>query len=182
MKIYTRKGDEGNSSLIGGTRVRKYDLRLEAYGTVDELNSWLGLLRDQLETNEHPQHLIQIQDRLFVIGALLANDPESSSMKLPSLSEQDITDLETAIDTMDAQLPEMRNFILPGGHSLVSQCHIARCVCRRTERITVELSDHQAVDPLIVRYLNRLSDFLFVLARFIAMQRQVEELPWKPRE
>lgn len=182
MKIYTRKGDDGATSLIGGTRVPKHHLKIEAYGTVDELNSWIGMLRDQPISGTHRELLMRIQDRLFVMGSQLANDAAVSNMKLPELSEQDITLLETAMDKMEEQLPEMRNFVLPGGHPIVSQCHIARCVCRRAERNAVHLSEVEAVDKLILKYLNRLSDYLFVLSRMLAQELGASELPWIPEK
>ncbi|MEY4593685.1 MAG: hypothetical protein RIQ47_95 [Bacteroidota bacterium] len=182
MKIYTRKGDEGATSLIGGTRVPKHHLKIEAYGTVDELNSWLGMLRDQSISETYRQQLMRIQDRLFVIGALLANDAAASKMKLPQLSEEDVTSLENAMDAMEAELPEMKNFVLPGGHPVVSQCHIARCVCRRAERNAVHLNEAESVDKLILKYLNRLSDYLFVLSRKLSRDLGASELPWIPEK
>ena len=182
MKIYTRKGDEGATSLIGGTRVPKHHLKIEAYGTVDELNSWLGMLRDQSISTTHREVLLRIQDRLFVIGALLANDAAVSNMKLPELSENDVTYLESVMDEMEEQLPAMKNFVLPGGHPVVSQCHIARCVCRRAERNAVHLHEAEVVDKLILKYLNRLSDYLFVLTRKLSRELGAEELPWIPEK
>jgi cob(I)alamin adenosyltransferase len=178
MKIYTRKGDEGKTSLIGGTRVSKHNLRIEAYGTVDELNSHVGLLRDQPITNNHINLLITVQDRLFTIGSLLAADPETSRMKLPALSEHDVTALEKEMDDLEATLPEMKSFVLPGGHPVVSICHITRCVCRRAERRVVELAESTPVDPLIIMYLNRLSDYFFVLSRKLALELGAAETPW----
>lgn len=182
MKIYTKTGDKGLTSLIGGTRVPKHHLRIEAYGTVDELNAYTGLIRDQHIREEHKDILKVIQDRLFVVGSLLASDPERSKMKLPDLLPQDVEMLEKAIDGMNEALPELKNFILPGGHPTVSYCHIARCVCRRAERLVVHLSEESTVDELILIYLNRLSDFLFVLARKTAVELRAEEYLWKPRE
>ncbi|MFM7218296.1 MAG: cob(I)yrinic acid a,c-diamide adenosyltransferase [Bacteroidota bacterium] len=181
MKIYTRKGDEGTTSLIGGTRVSKHDLRIETYGTVDELNSWIGLLRDQHIDVWHIEHLLRIQDRLFTIGSLLADDG-SSKMNLPKLHESDVTLLEDAMDRMDEQLQPMRNFILPGGHTSVSYCHVARCVCRRAERHAVYLNSQQLIDPLIIKYLNRLSDYLFVLSRSLSKELNAGETPWIPEK
>ncbi|HNQ00395.1 MAG TPA: cob(I)yrinic acid a,c-diamide adenosyltransferase, partial [Bacteroidia bacterium] len=151
MKIYTKKGDSGKTSLIGGTRVPKHHLRIEAYGTVDELNAWIGMLRDQPIQTGHKQLLLTIQDRLFTIGSLLAADPETSKMKLPEITESDVTALEKAIDDMEATLPEMKHFVLPGGHSSVSTCHVARTVCRRAERNTVHLDEFEKVDPVILK-------------------------------
>ena len=181
MKIYTKTGDQGETSLIGGTRVPKYHLRIEAYGTVDELNSWVGLIRDQIADKHHIEQLLNIQDRLFTIGSLLAADPEKSKMKLPSLSEADYQLLETEMDAMDEQLEPLKSFILPGGHPLVSQIHIARCVCRRTERLIVHLQAETVVDPVIAIYLNRLSDYLFLLSRWTTKNLNAVESPWTPR-
>lgn len=181
MKIYTKTGDKGQTSLIGGTRVPKHHLRIEAYGTVDELNSWIGLIRDQ-QTDDHSiTALVEIQDRLFTIGSLLAEDPQGSRMELPALQETDIQFLEQEIDRMDAMLPSLRSFVLPGGHPVVSYVHIARCVCRRTERVVTHLSENSPVDQQILVYLNRLSDYLFVLARFFGQSFNVAETPWFPR-
>jgi cob(I)alamin adenosyltransferase len=181
MKIYTKKGDTGTTQLIGGTRVPKNELRIEAYGTIDELNSFAGLLRDQHISDQHKKNILEIQDRLFTMGSLLAADPEKSKMKLPELKEEDILFLETAIDKMEATLPEMKSFILPGGHPSVSICHVTRCVCRRAERLVVQLSESNPVDAIVIKYLNRLSDYFFVLARSISAELKAEEIPWKPR-
>lgn len=181
MKIYTKKGDAGETSLIGGTRVPKCSLRIESYGTVDELNSHLGLIRDQEIHHEYKRQIVEIQDRLFTIGSSLASDPEKSKMKIPGLFEQDVENLEHWMDEMDAQLPEMKSFVLPGGHPTVSICHIARCVCRRAERIVVDLMQNEAVDCLVPRYINRLSDYLFVLSRKLTQDLGAEESPWVPR-
>ena len=178
MKIYTKTGDKGETSLIGGTRVPKHHIRIEAYGTVDELNSNLGLLRDQLGDKHQVEMLIQIQNILFTIGSQLAADPEKSKMKLPDITESKISVLEKEIDAMNEILPPLKNFILPGGHPAVSTCHIARCVCRRAERCVTHLSEETNVAPILIQYLNRLSDYLFMLARKIAFDRNAEELPW----
>jgi len=181
MKIYTKTGDKGQTSLIGGTRVPKHHLRIESYGTVDELNSFIGLIRDQ-QVSEHQQNLLkEIQDRLFTIGSALASDPEKSKMKIPDLHQEDIELLEKEIDTMTADLPELRHFILPGGSNAVSFCHLARCVCRRAERICVHLSEDSFVDEKVMVYLNRLSDYLFVLSRKLCFDNQIEENKWIPR-
>jgi cob(I)alamin adenosyltransferase len=181
MKIYTKTGDQGQTSLIGGTRVPKHHLRIESYGTVDELNSFIGLIRDQ-QVSEHQQNLLkEIQDRLFTIGSALASDPEKSKMKIPDLHQEDIELLEKEIDTMTADLPELRHFILPGGSNAVSFCHLARCVCRRAERICVHLSEDSFVDEKVMVYLNRLSDYLFVLSRKLCFDNQIEENKWIPR-
>jgi cob(I)alamin adenosyltransferase len=183
LKIYTKTGDLGTTSLIGGTKVSKSNLRIETYGSVDELNSHLGLLTDTCEDEDSRQTLKEIQDRLFTIGSSLACDPaKESKMKIPDLKESDVEFLEKEIDRMNEGLPEMKHFILPGGNVAVSNIHIARCVCRRVERWCVNMHDHQLfIDPLIIKYLNRLSDYLFVLARFIGQNLKVPETPWRPR-
>ncbi len=182
MKIYTKKGDLGETSLIGGKRVPKNDIKIESYGTVDELNSHIGLVRDQLEEDSETfSTLLEIQDRLFTIGSQLAVSEDGSSMKLPDISEADISFLENQIDKMNEELPEMRNFVLPGGHTTVSFCHVARCVCRRAERMVVALQQIQPNYQQEVKYLNRLSDYLFVLARKLTKDLGAKESPWKPR-
>lgn len=183
LKIYTKTGDLGKTSLIGGTKVSKSNLRIESYGTVDELNSFIGLVSDQL-THAHSKIILkEIQDRLFTIGSSLACDPDKEPlMKIPDLKEADIVLLEKEIDKMNEDLPVMKSFILPGGHIAVSTIHVARCVCRRTERICVSMQDHDLfVDPLVIKYLNRLSDYLFVLARYAGHILGVEEVKWKAR-
>ncbi len=181
MKIYTKTGDKGQTSLIGGTRVPKHHIRIESYGTVDELNSYIGLIRDQ-EIDAHSKTiLIEIQDRLFTIGSSLASDPEKSRMKIPDLKESDVELLEKEMDRMNETLPEMRSFVLPGGHTTVSYCHLARCVCRRAERLTIHLSEDSFVADLVIKYLNRLSDYLFVLSRKLTQDLNAQEIPWKPR-
>lgn len=182
FRIYTKTGDKGNTSLIGGTKVPKSHLRIEAYGTVDELNSYIGLCRDLLATENERSLLREIQDRLFTIGSTLACDPEKDSkLKIPDLVEKDISLLENEIDKMDQSLPVMKNFIIPGGHPAVSHLHIARCICRRAERSCVRLQGESPVEGIVIKYLNRLSDYLFVLARFRGMQLNVEEIPWRAR-
>ena len=181
MKIYTKTGDTGQTSLIGGTRVPKHHIRIESYGTVDELNSYIGLIRDQQISEIHKLILAEIQDRLFTIGSSLASDPLKSKMKIPDLHDTDIHLLEKEIDRMSELLPEMRSFILPGGHTTVSYCHIARCVCRRAERNIIHLSESEFVADLVMQYLNRLSDYLFVLGRMIAQENNAQEIAWKPR-
>lgn len=177
MKIYTKKGDSGKTSLLGGTRVPKYDLRIEAYGTVDELNAYLGLIGDQEVAREYTVLIRSIQDRLFTLGSILATDPAKNKVKLPQLNEDDVEILEKSMDKMEASLPALKNFVLPGGHQANSLAHIARCVCRRAERRVVELSEQAEIEPLILQYLNRLSDWLFVLSRsFTAETRSVEVL------
>lgn len=183
MKIYTKTGDKGKTSLIGGTKVYKSDLRIEAYGTVDELNSYVGLCLDHLRSGRINNVLAEIQDRLFTIGSALACDPDKETkLKIPDLHETDVELLEKEIDRMNEVLPVMKSFILPGGHISISTLHIARCVCRRSERCCVRMQEKEMeVEPLIIKYLNRLSDYLFVLARFAAHALKVEEIPWKPR-
>jgi cob(I)alamin adenosyltransferase len=183
IKIYTKTGDKGTTSLIGGTKVSKAHIRIESYGTVDELNSWIGMVSDQFKHKHSKKILKEIQDRLFTIGSSLACDPEKETkMKIPDLHEADIELLEKEIDRMNEKLPEMRSFILPGGHLAVSSAHVARCVCRRAERLCVTLQEQNMfVEPLVVKYLNRLSDYLFVLARFIGMRLKAKEIPWKAR-
>lgn len=181
MKIYTKTGDKGLTSLIGGTRVLKSSLRIECYGTVDELNSHLGLVRDQEVNADRRPLLKEIQDRLFTIGSALAADPEKSKMKLPDLHATDVTLLEDEIDRLNADLPELRAFILPGGHPAVSHTHVARCVCRRAERLAIHLGEESFVAELVVVYLNRLSDYLFVLSRAMARDLGVEEVTWQAR-
>jgi cob(I)alamin adenosyltransferase len=183
LKIYTKTGDNGTTSLIGGTKVPKSHLRIESYGTVDELNSYLGLCIDLLSDADAQKILREVQDRLFTIGSALACDPvKEPGMKLPDLKETDVQLLENEIDRMTAALPPMKNFILPGGHTTLSHLHIARCVCRRTERHCVRLElEGEEVAPLIIQYLNRLSDYLFVLSRYIGQVLNVPEIPWKPR-
>jgi len=181
MKIYTKTGDKGFTSLIGGTRVPKYHLRIESYGTVDELNSYIGLIRDQ-DISAHDKDLLkQVQDRLFTIGSSLASDPGKSRMVIPDLHIEDITLLENEMDAMNGYLPELRHFILPGGNNVISYCHIARCVCRRAERLSVHLATESSVDEKVIIYLNRLSDYLFTLARKITYDAKVAENQWIPR-
>ncbi|MDP2388105.1 MAG: cob(I)yrinic acid a,c-diamide adenosyltransferase [Bacteroidota bacterium] len=181
FKVYTKTGDKGQTSLIGGTRLPKHHIRIEAYGTVDELNSFVGLIRDQEIDAQTKTILIEVQDRLFTLGSLLAADPVKSKMKLPEIKEEDITLLEKEIDKMDEVLPEMKNFVLPGGHTTVSYCHLARCVCRRAERATLKLAENEKVAEILYKYLNRLSDYLFVLSRKLAMDLKADEIKWKPR-
>lgn len=183
MKIYTRTGDKGMTSLLGGTKVSKANLRIEAYGSIDELNSWIGFVCDQLKHKHSKKILREIQDRLFTIGSALACDPDKElKLKIPDLQEQDVTLLEKEIDKMDKKIRPLKTFILPGGHTIVSGIHIARCVCRRCERICVAMTDaDQRVEPVIIKYLNRLSDYLFTLARLMARQLKVKEIPWHPR-
>ncbi len=183
LKIYTKTGDLGKTSLIGGTKVPKSHIRIEAYGTIDELNSHIGLLTDQLK-HEHTRTLLkEIQDRLFTIGSSLACDPEREPlMKIPDLKEADVTLLETEIDKMNDVLPAMRFFVLPGGHVSISQAHVCRCVCRRAERLCVNMQEHDLfVEPLVIKYINRLSDYLFVVSRYAGHLLGIAEIAWKPR-
>ena len=181
MKIYTKTGDQGTTALFGGQRLPKSDLRIEAYGTIDELNSYVGLLRDQAVNAVRKDILVEIQDRLFTIGSILATEPGNTKVKVPSLQENDIVFLEKEIDQMDAQLPAMKHFVLPGGHASVSVGHIVRTVCRRAERLVIELNAQSSVDGLVIKYLNRLSDYFFMLCRMMAHELKIEETPWKPR-
>ncbi len=189
MKVYTKTGDKGTTALFGGTRVPKYHIRIDSYGTVDELNSFIGLIRDQ-EIDEHSKKtLIKIQEKLFTVGAILATDPEKQILKngkerlnIPKISDGDISFLETEIDKMEETLPQMTHFVLPGGHTTVSYCHVARCVCRRAERLATLLNHEEPTDPMVLTYLNRLSDYLFVLARMLTYQLSAEEIKWIPQK
>ncbi len=189
MKVYTKTGDNGTTALFGGTRVSKDHIRIESYGTVDELNSHIGLIRDQNINPLYQNVLIEVQDRLFTVGAILATPPEKETLKngqprLQNLGiiESDIEFLENEIDTMETQLPPMTHFVLPGGHTTVSYCHIARCVCRRAERLAVHLNDIEPTDEMVIKYLNRLSDYLFVLARKLSLDLDADEVKWIPRK
>lgn len=189
MKIYTKTGDKGTTALFGGTRVPKHHIRIESYGTVDELNSHLGLLRDQ-QIDEHSENIIlRIQDRLFTIGSTLATDPEKAVLKngkkrleIPKISSEDIELLEQEIDKMNEELPPMTHFVLPGGHQTVSVCHVARCVCRRAERLATALYEIEPFEEQVLQYLNRLSDYLFVLARKLSKDLQANEIQWIPKK
>ena len=181
MKIYTKTGDDGTTALFGGKRVSKSALRIDAYGTIDELNAYVGLLRDQEVNKKRSEILIEIQDRLFTVGSLLATEPGNTKVKVPLLADGDISFLEKQIDAMEVELPPLKSFVLPGGHPSVSFCHVARTVCRRAERNVIALDQQEKVDSLILKYLNRLSDYFFVLGRKMAHELNVEETPWKPR-
>jgi len=189
MKIYTKTGDKGTTSLFGGTRVPKHHIRIESYGTVDELNAHIGLIKDQ-EIEAHTKEILnRVQDRLFTIGSTLATEPEKASLKsgkdrlsIPKISEEDILLLEKEMDLMNDALPEMTHFVLPGGHQSVSFCHIARCVCRRAERMATALYEVSPFDELVIKYLNRLSDYLFVLARKLSKDLNAEEIQWIPEK
>lgn len=180
MKIYTKKGDDGTTTLFGGHRIKKHNLRIEAYGTIDELNSHVGFVRDQLENERVATFLYELQNDLFNIGSHLATVDPKMQEKLPKLPKDIISKLEIEIDAYDEILPAMTNFILPGGHPIVSSTHIARCVCRRAERITIQLSDSEAINDQIIPFLNRLSDYLFVLSRKLAHDLGAPEILWKP--
>lgn len=189
MKVYTKTGDTGTTALFGGTRVPKHHIRIESYGTVDELNSHIGLIRDQEINPIYKNVLIEVQDRLFTVGAILATPPEKETLKsgekrLQNLGivETDIEFLENQIDSMEESLPPMTHFVLPGGHTTVSYCHIARCVCRRAERLAVHLNDIEPTNQMVIKYLNRLSDYLFVLARKLSYDLNAEEVQWIPRK
>jgi cob(I)alamin adenosyltransferase len=189
MKIYTKTGDNGTTALFGGTRVKKYNSRIESYGTVDELNAYIGLIKDQEISEEVKDSLLKIQNELFTLGAMLATPPKKETLKngkerlnIPKIDEASILFLENEIDEMDAVLPQMTHFILPGGHQAVSLCHVARCVCRRAERLSVELNDEEPLNENILKYLNRLSDYLFVLARKLTKDLEVAEIKWIPQK
>ncbi len=181
MKIYTKGGDKGKTSLLGGARVDKFALRIEAYGTVDELNSIVGVVRCYDIPEDDKTFLIEIQNLLFTMGSQLATEPGNDKVKIPNLTAEDIEIVEKKIDEMDANLPPMRNFVLPGGNLAVAQSHVARCVCRRAERVVLHLSESESVDPLIYKFLNRLSDYIFVLSRKISHDMGATEIPWTPR-
>ena len=189
MKIYTKTGGKGTTSLFGGTRVPKYNLRIEAYGTVDELNSYIGLIRDQKIDSHTSTILLKIQHELFISGSMLATPPEKRVLKsgkerlnIAKITEQSIELLENEIDSMNKLLPEMTHFILPGGHTTVSFCHFSRCICRRAERISTQLGDESSIEPEILVYLNRLSDYLFVLARKLTIDNNTQEIKWIPEK
>ena len=189
MKVYTKTGDTGTTALFGGTRVSKHHIRIESYGTVDELNSHIGLIRDQDINSLYKNVLIEVQDRLFTVGAILATPPEKEvkkngekRLKNLGILETDIEFLENEIDSMEDNLPPMTHFVLPGGHTTVSYCHIARCVCRRAERLAVHLNDIEPTDEFVIKYLNRLSDYLFVLARKLSLDLNADEVKWIPRK
>jgi len=181
MKIYTKTGDRGSTSLIGGTRVPKFDIRIEAYGTVDELISYIGLIRDYDIPTSDADFLLEIQDRLMTCASILATDCENCKDRIPALYDMDISVLEKEIDAIQNALPPLTSFVLPGGHKVVSFCHIARNVCRRAERYALKVADSFDLEPHVLMYLNRLSDYLFVLARKLTYNFNVEEVPWKPR-
>lgn len=183
MKIYTKTGDKGMTSLIGGKRVAKNSARLESYGTIDELNSYLGMIRSLTGDEQITDELVGIQSRLFDVGGNLATDPENADIKVKlGIRESDIRLLEEAIDRMDAEVPPMKYFVLPGGDQLSSFCHIARTVCRRAERRILDLAEEAQVDELVLKYVNRLSDYLFILSRKVAYDSGIEERKWVPEK
>ncbi len=182
MKVYTKTGDKGETSLFGGKRVLKSNVRIEAYGTSDELNAWIGLIRSQKIKENHIKVLVEIQDRIFTLGAQLAADPDKPKLKLPRIEEGDILYLEAEMDSMDTELPPMTKFTLPGGNSIVSYCHLARTVCRRCERLIIELNQTAEVNDLVIKYVNRLSDYLFVLSRKLTAELNAKEEFWEPRK
>jgi cob(I)alamin adenosyltransferase len=177
MKIYTKTGDLGETSLIGGVRVKKSNIRIDAYGTVDELNSWIGVIRN-IDVLNNPLIFQNIQDLLFTVGSHLASHPEKGRMKLPEILESDIVLLENEIDKMELELAPLSHFVLPGSSTENGFCHVARTVCRRAERCTVELALNESVEPIVIRYLNRLSDYLFVLSRYITLKQNGNDIPW----
>ena len=181
FKIYTKTGDAGQTSLIGGVRVPKFHIRIESYGTIDELNSYIGVIKDSYNNKEVNAILAEIQDRLFTIGSLLASEPTKSKMKVPDIYDKDIELLENEMDKMDKTLPELKSFILPGGNMIASHCHVARCICRRAERLVVHLATESEVNPIVTIYLNRLSDYLFMLSRKIVIDSGASEIAWRPR-
>ncbi|NOQ27647.1 MAG: cob(I)yrinic acid a,c-diamide adenosyltransferase [Bacteroidales bacterium] len=181
MKIYTKTGDKGETSLIGGTRVPKYHDRIEAYGTVDELISYIGLIRDQKIDAHYISILIEIQDRLMTCASILATDCDNCNIKIPDIYNSDIELLEKEIDEMEKGLPQLESFILPGGHQTVSYCHIARNICRRAERLSIKVQNQFKFNVNVIQYLNRLSDYLFVLSRKLSKELFANEIPWKPR-
>lgn len=189
MKIYTKTGDKGTTALFGGKRVSKHNIRIDSYGTIDELNSWLGLIRDQ-NIDEHSKNtLTLIQTKLFTVGAILATDPEKMVKKngkqilnIAKINNDDVEYLEKEMDCMNEVLPPMTNFILPGGHTTVSYCHIARTVCRRAERLATHLYENEPFDDNVLSYVNRLSDYLFVLARMLSKDLNAEEIKWIPEK
>ncbi len=182
MKIYTKGGDKGTTALFGGTRLPKHHIRIESYGSVDELNSFIGLVRDHVKEDQLRATLKSIQETLFTVGSHLAADPSKENLWLPAIKDTEVELLEQGIDAMDEVLEPLKNFILPGGHPVVSHCHVVRCVCRRAERNVVALSELETVPPILIQYLNRLSDYFFVLSRFLGKELGAEEVVWEPRD
>ncbi|MGB5665250.1 MAG: cob(I)yrinic acid a,c-diamide adenosyltransferase [Maribacter sp.] len=189
MKIYTKTGDDGTTGLFGGTRVSKHHIRIDSYGSIDEVNSWLGLIRDQKIDERSKNTIAVIQDKLFTVGAIMATDPKKAILKsgkerlnIPKIKPSDIELLEKEMDQMNESLPPMTHFILPGGHTTVSYCHIARTVCRRAERLASQLYENEPFDKNVLSYINRLSDYLFVLARKLSLDLKVNEIKWIPEK
>ncbi|MCX7985716.1 MAG: cob(I)yrinic acid a,c-diamide adenosyltransferase [Bacteroidales bacterium] len=180
MKIYTKTGDRGDTSLIGGRRVSKADIQIDAYGTVDELIAFIGYLRDNIKDTYTANFLLNIQDKLMIIAALLSRDANNSNILLPELKESDIKNLETEIDSIEKIIPPLTSFILPGGHPTISLCHVVRTICRRAERVVIALASNLHVEELVIQYLNRLSDYLFVLSRKLAREMNIKEIEWHP--
>jgi cob(I)alamin adenosyltransferase len=179
MKIYTKKGDSGSTQLLGGTIVKKNHIRLECYGTIDELNAFVGNIYDDIEKKSHKKFLYKIQNQLFNLGSCIAYDGKKSTLNLPNISENDVSLIESEIDKIDNQLPVLKNFILPSGHTIASKCHIARTVCRRAERNLIAIEQDESINHLHLIYLNRLSDYLFVLARSILMENDIPAVEWQ---
>lgn len=183
MKIYTKTGDTGSTSLFGGTRVSKHHIRIESYGTIDELNAHIGLLNDLCSNQKHKAFLLKIQHELFVLGAMLATEKKKEEkLRIQTISMDSVMDLENEIDSLNDNLPQMTHFILPGGHPTISNCHICRCICRRAERLIVHLNEIDPIDEICIQYVNRLSDYLFVLGRKIAFENNIEEVKWIPEK
>ncbi|NQX81686.1 MAG: cob(I)yrinic acid a,c-diamide adenosyltransferase [Flavobacteriaceae bacterium] len=189
MKIYTKTGDKGTTGLYGGTRVAKHNIRIEAYGTIDELNSYIGLIKDLINDDKISDILLRIQNELFTMGAMLATPESSKTMRngkerlnIEKVETDNVLFLEQTIDDMDKKLKPMTSFVLPGGHPTISHIHIARCICRRAERIIVRLSEEENIEKEILKYTNRLSDLLFVLSRFMSFSLKIDEIPWIPKK
>ena len=179
MKIYTKKGDSGHTSLIDGQIVNKHNLFVDAYGTVDELNSFLGLLKDYIKDEKIKDILNNIQPKLFSIGSILASGKNQNMLEKVKIEKRDVKYIEFHIDSMNNELPELKNFIIPGGHKISSYSHVCRSICRRAERRISELNNEQSVDPNILSYINRLSDFFFVLSRYLMYSDKIEETRWE---
>tara|TARA_B100000902_G_C26836750_1_gene681397 strand:- start:44 stop:604 length:561 start_codon:yes stop_codon:yes gene_type:complete len=182
MKVYTKKGDKGDTQLLGGSLVKKNHIKLECYGTIDELNAFISNIYDQKISKMHKDNLLKIQNQLFNLGSCISFDGRKQEIILPNLTEEDVELLEKEIDKMDLLLPKLKNFILPSGLPTVSKCHIARTICRRAERNLVSLSQKEHINQLHLKYLNRLSDYLFVLARFILMENNSSPIEWQKNQ
>ena len=182
-KLYTKTGDKGQTSLLGGKKVSKTDLRIEAYGNVDELNSFIGRLKDQNAIDKDlGNQLLIIQELLFTIGSILATEEDFKGFELPKISESHVKQLEDWIDQLDAEVPPLKNFILPGGHQAISLSHVCRTICRRTERSAIAAADHSKIAPELLKFLNRLSDYFFIFARVLGVRQEVSEIPWTPNK